>query len=152
MLNNRFAFIAAMLVLGGLATPLAAQPSPDDECVSKGGAYGTFDDTGQGGSRTPYCRLPEEAARKEQCLKDNGKWGPQGMAGVPGCVRKMPDAGKACQTNEECGSKKCLVDESSFLHGKCAEDDQIFGCVSYFEKSKGLSTYFHISESQDCTD
>jgi hypothetical protein len=70
------------------------------------------------------------------CLRDGGTWGPQGMQGIPGCVRPMADAGKACQTGNDCLAKKCLTAKGNKEHGLCAGTDQVFGCFDLFENGQ----------------
>jgi hypothetical protein len=98
------------------------------ECAKRG-EWGRFD------SNVEYCRTPEEAKRKEECLKDGGTWHKMGMLQLPGCTKTFEDANKECQANNDCLSKKCLIDKSSEEHGKCAATDEPFGCFGYFEKN-----------------
>lgn len=85
----------------------------------------------------PHCMSNADLARqkqaKEDCDATNGAWGPRGMLGMPGCVHTMPDAGKPCQSNEECVAKECVVNPQTKESGMCKDTDSHFGCTAYFK-------------------
>ncbi len=115
-----------------------------EKCRNQKGKYGTFGGVSKGGSRRSYCRMPDEIERKKSCLnKPDHTWEPQGMWGIHGCIRYYSDAGKSCQSGDDCLSNNCQAQpmtlanpEQDMSHGICARNNSHFGCHSKFDKGK----------------
>ncbi len=72
---------------------------------------------------------------KITCEKNGGKWNKQGLAQKEMCDMPTKDAGKACQSADDCEAKLCIADGStSNEHGKCYERTTRFGCHNLFRK------------------
>lgn len=82
----------------------------------------------------------------EQCrTRCNGRWGPHGMAGVPSCLCRTGDNGKACRDRADCEGA-CIFDPQEtevldpgppprgYFGGKCSEFVTAFGCLRRISK------------------
>ena len=90
------------------------------------------------------------AETEEECRRCNGRWGPRGITGIPGCVCPTADGGKPCRSPRDC-EHRCYVDWQEAValgrvrcaaggdceggvaipEGRCAEDFDIFGCRAW---------------------
>lgn len=50
------------------------------------------------------------AEEAQACLADNGRVTAVGLGGDEGCIRPMPDGGKACTDGSQCKSYYCIAD------------------------------------------
>lgn len=81
--------------------------------------------------------LPQE--ERQACLADGGHVTIMWLLGGEGCVRPMPDAGKACTDGSQCQGRSCVLDErrpgfkpprpDARVTGICAATDFPFGCA-----------------------
>ena len=79
---------------------------------------------------------------RASCAVIGGKWTRGGIFGQQYCLHSYPDAGKACQSSEDCMGA-CLAETTSLdettvipTAGVCAPTNQIFGCFNYFENQE----------------
>ena len=89
------------------------------------------------GTESPSCSF---AARIAACEAEHGKWQRIGKAGFPACVHQSRDAGKACRDASECqfgcdaGMQRPAA--SGDVVGKCAANDDHFGCHAWVEHGR----------------
>lgn len=85
---------------------------------------------------------------KITCEKNGGNWGKQGLAQTEMCDMPTKDAGKACQSDDDCEAKLCVIDKSAPKeHGKCYDRTSTFGCHDLYNKdayAKGLLSHICI--------
>lgn len=80
---------------------------------------------------------------RASCTLIRGRWIRDGIAGqAQYCLHSYPDAGKPCQSSEDCMGR-CLVETNSSgvvpaipTAGVCAPDNRAFGCFFFFEQQK----------------
>ena len=78
----------------------------------------------------PWKRNPE----KISCAVTGGEWRREGLAGVFRCVHKYADAGKPCQSSDECLGGCIVLSYNS--PAQCKSDDSPFGCFTTIENFK----------------
>lgn len=89
------------------------------------------------------------AYEKARCAQCNGDFGPHGIAGIPSCLCRTRDGGKACNVPEACESKCEIRYEDGLAHrgtrcppksrcplpqGFCSEFVHPFGCQSWIDR------------------
>jgi len=80
---------------------------------------------------------------RASCATKGGQWVRDGIFGqAQYCLHSYPDAGKACQSSDDCMGR-CLVETNSSgivpaipTAGVCAPDNRVFGCFSFFEHQR----------------
>ena len=80
---------------------------------------------------------------RASCTVIGGRWVHDGILGqAQYCLHSYPDAGKACQSSDDCMGS-CLANIISsgetkvvLPAGKCAPDNRIFGCFEIFENQE----------------
>ncbi len=80
-----------------------------------------------------------ELYRSTECSISGGKWTVGGLAQVSFCLRTFPDAGKACQSSDECmggcvlyditGQPVCKTNNDPFECYALIEYPHLFGCA-----------------------
>jgi hypothetical protein len=79
------------------------------------------------------------------CAVSGGRWIRDGILGqAQYCLRSYPDAGKACQSSNDCEGACILENYHSTSQpvptaGVCAPDNKQFGCFDYLEYPNVLS-------------
>lgn len=132
-----------------------------DKCQAKGGIWKASPKEGEGECFFASIELCEEnggyadlhrndlpfrtcdfhlAERRNECLAKGGSFGPMGLHGIPQCITPTKDAGKLCTRKADC-EVACLYvggwpipERDAF--GKCASDNNLYGCNSYVEKGR----------------
>jgi hypothetical protein len=102
---------------------------------------------------------PMRAAAMAACRRCRGRWGPDGLAAIDRCVCPMPDAGRRCLAARQCRGD-CLFDhfervgapDSVRPVGRCAPDDDIFGCRTPIPDNAAVAPRSEQSLSTNCAD
>jgi len=87
-----------------------------------------------GESHEPYL------AKRDDCLKSGGSWGPQGRGRYGGCVYRTSDAEKPCRDRSDC-TARCIyvgppVAQGTEVTGQCQSSTQGFGCFQLVRDGK----------------
>jgi hypothetical protein len=82
---------------------------------------------------------PLSDPERKSCIAAGGQVAVMGLSGTEGCVRPMPDAGKACTDGRQCQASSCILDAKApgfkppganeAVTGICAPTDFGFGCA-----------------------
>jgi|GEM_PF-2603030 hypothetical protein len=134
MKTSRLLTTLSLLLLGACPDMAAWAGHTDDarQCREEGGEWLV----GQG----PEAASCSFAKRIAACDAEHGKWQRIGKAGFPACVHQSRDAGKACSDASECqfgcdaGMQKPA--SSGPVTGKCAANDDHFGCHAWVEHGR----------------
>ena len=75
---------------------------------------------------------------RTSCTISGGDWEPIGLAQRPACIYTYPDAGKACQSSEECIGACVIYDlpaqgQPMPSAGVCKATNDPFGCYALIE-------------------
>ena len=93
---------------------------------------------------TPAARAAQAEA-KQRCAQCNGDWGIHGLAPIPGCTCRAPDAHQPCTGPRDC-TASCEIswEDAMRFHGatqlppgRCAEFFGAFGCRGWIVETDG---------------
>jgi hypothetical protein len=93
---------------------------------------------------TPAGRAAQAEA-KQRCAQCNGDWGIHGLAPIPGCLCRTPDAHKPCTLPRDCRAS-CEIPWADAIQshgsaqipaGRCAEFYGAFGCRGWIIETDG---------------
>ena len=154
----------------GPATAAGDRPVAAEHTIGASTTAGSVVETGavvaDAGSGTRITHAETE----EECRRCNGRWGPRGITGIPGCVCPTGDGGKPCRSPRDCEHRceieweravalgQVLCDPSGHCsvgeqlpEGRCAADYDIFGCRAWIVEQQTASGV-QLTVRQICVD